>query len=56
METIFWRPDSLGIYFNTGDKLFYVSLPDGEPVLAEEHLLASEPGGMFEKWDIKWLP
>jgi hypothetical protein len=56
METIFWSPDSLDVYFNTGDALFHVSLPDGEPVLVEEHLKLNLAGGMFEDLDFKWLP
>ena len=34
----FWRPDSVGIYYWTGSSLFYLQIPDGEPILVDENV------------------
>lgn len=36
VASITWRPDSEGIFYSTGKKLYYLELPDGEPVFIDQ--------------------
>jgi len=42
LDLLFWRPDSQGFYFTTANSLYYLSLPDGEPVLIDPALPVGE--------------
>lgn len=33
---VVWRPDSAGFYYSTGKELYYLTVPDGQPVLIDQ--------------------
>jgi Tol biopolymer transport system component len=39
VDTMTWRPDSLGVYFNTDRNLYYISIPNGNPILIDDNLV-----------------
>jgi len=49
-DALFWRPDSVGIYYQLDGSLFYMRIPDGEPVLVEKSFGFSGPIGTNYRW------
>jgi hypothetical protein len=41
---IIWRANSAGLFFRSGTDLYYISIPDGEPVLLDSSVAVSETG------------
>ncbi len=33
---VIWRPDSTGFYYSTGKELYYLAVPDSQPVLIDQ--------------------
>jgi uncharacterized protein YuzE len=44
ISRIIWRTDSKGLFFRSGDELYYLSIPDGKPVLLDQNVAVSETG------------
>lgn len=36
IEEVLWRPDSQGIFYSTGNELYYLAIPDGMPILVDK--------------------
>jgi hypothetical protein len=53
MKEIIWRPDSVGIYYYSEYQLFYLSIPDGEPIVIDENLVVDQ--GMPIGTNFKWV-
>lgn len=41
---IIWRADSSGLFFRSGTELYYLAIPDGQPVLIDQNVAVSETG------------
>jgi hypothetical protein len=41
---IVWRFDSSGLFFRSGPELYYVAIPDGQPVLVDENVAVGADG------------
>jgi hypothetical protein len=41
---IVWRADSKGLFFRSGTELYYIAIPDGEPVLIDQNVAINETG------------
>jgi hypothetical protein len=41
---IIWRADSKGLFFRSGTELYYLSIPDGQPVLIDQNVAINETG------------
>jgi hypothetical protein len=50
-DVVFWRPDSIGVYFAISQQLYYISIPDGEPTLVDSNLVLSQ----WWNADFQWI-
>jgi hypothetical protein len=41
---IVWRADSAGLFFRSGTELYYIAIPDGQPVLIDQNVAVSDTG------------
>jgi hypothetical protein len=41
---IIWRADSKGLFFRSGTDLYYIAIPDGEPVRIDQNVAVSDTG------------
>jgi hypothetical protein len=57
-EHLLWRGDSLGLFFALENRMYYLSIPDGTPILVEENL-ENCYGDVYCFWgafDYRWIP
>jgi hypothetical protein len=55
-DYLIWRPDSKGLFFVIENRLYYLSIPDGTPVLVDENFeLCYEGGGCYRDFDYQWI-
>jgi hypothetical protein len=55
-DYLIWRPDSKGLFFVIENRLYYLSIPDGKPVLVDENFeLCYEGGGCYRDFDYQWI-
>jgi WD40 repeat protein len=52
-DDVFWRPDSQGIFFTSGRKLYYLAIPDGEPALVDSNIWVSQWADANFHWILK---
>ena len=43
-DRIVWRADSSGLFFRSGTELYYIAIPNGEPVLIDQNVAVGEDG------------
>jgi hypothetical protein len=43
-DRIVWRADSSGLFFRSDTELYYIAIPDGEPVLIDQNVAVGETG------------
>jgi WD40 repeat protein len=57
-ENLFWRDDSRGLFFTVKNRMYYVSIPDGVPVLFEENMVnCYETDHCYlGEFEYKWIP
>jgi hypothetical protein len=57
-EHLFWRGDSLGLFFAVENRMYYLSIPDGNPVLVEENLenCYGDDYCFWGAFDYRWIP
>lgn len=51
---LLWRPDSQGVFYSTSKELYYLSLPDGIPILVDE-CVAESCGFVLSDRDSIWI-